>query len=215
MQGSFTNNSTDGKIAFSATFPTSKEIVVDTDDAFGGSDNYTLYFNLKMTGTNGWENRFGIRLTKGTGESVVGFYFFQKDQGAIEVGALRGKIDFNGNSGETSSVLNASMFVNGLEMKAVREQNKATLYAKIGGEWTKISEQTLAGGDGAIGFSASQGSFEYTDVALDVKPLENKMFSLMLKDGEGSALADETEVIITDPRGQSVTKKVEIGRAHV
>lgn len=208
LQGSFTNNSTDGKIAFSATFPTSKEIVVDTDDAFGGSDNYTLYFNLKMTGTNGWENRFGIRLTKGTGESVVGFYFFQKDLGAIEVGALRGKIDFNGNSGETSSVLNASMFVNGLEMKAVREQNKATLYAKIGGEWTKISEQTLAGGDGAIGFSASQGSFEYTDVALDVKPLENKMFSLMLKDGEGSALADETEVIITDPRGQSVTKKV-------
>lgn len=206
LQGSFTNNSTDGKIAFSATFPTSKEIVVDTDDAFGGSDNYTLYFNLKMTGTNGWENRFGIRLTKGTGESVVGFYFFQKDQGAIEVGALRGKIDFNGNSGETSSVLNASMFVNGLEMKAVREQNKATLYAKIGGEWTKISEQTLAGGDGAIGFSASQGSFEYTDVALDVKPLENKMFSLMLKDGEGSALADETEVIITDPAGNRLRK---------
>ena len=100
------------------------------------------------------------------------------------------------------------MFANGLDMKAERKQNTATLYAKIDGEWTKIAEQTLAGGKGAIGFSASAGDYEITDFALDVKPLEDKTFSLTLKDGEGSALADETEVIITDPRGQSVTKKV-------
>lgn len=205
--GSFTNSSTDDKIAFSATYPTSKEIAVDTGTAFGGSVNYTLYFNLKMTGTNGWENRFGIRLTEGTGESVVGFYFFQKDLGAIEVGALRGKIDFNGNPGETPSVLNASMFVNGLEMKAVREQNKATLYAQIGGKWEKVSaEVTLSGGYGALGFSASQGTFEYTDVALDIKPAEDKTFSLTLKDGEGNALSEGTTVLLTNPRGETVSK---------
>lgn len=205
--GSFTNSSTDDKIAFSATYPTSKEIAVDTGTAFGGSVNYTLYFNLKMTGTNGWENRFGIRLTEGTGESVVGFYFFQKDLGAIEVGALRGKIDFNGNPGETPSVLNASMFVNGLEMKAVREQNKATLFAQIGGKWEKVSaEVTLSGGYGALGFSASQGTFEYTDVALDIKPAEDKTFSLTLKDGEGNALSEGTTVLLTNPRGETVSK---------
>lgn len=204
--GNLTSNSTDDKIAFTAAFSVSKEVVVNTGTAFGGSVNYTLYFNLKMTGTNGWENRFGIRLTEGTGESVVGFYFFQKDRGAIEVGALRGKIDFNTNGGEVASTLNASMFVNGLEMKAVREQNKATLYAKIGGEWTKISEQTLSFGYGALGFSASQGTFEYTDVALDIKPAENKTFSLTLKDGEGNALSEGTTVLLTNPRGETVSK---------
>ena len=204
--GNLTSNSTDDKIAFTAAFSVSKEIVVNTGTAFGGSVNYTLYFNLKMTGTNGWENRFGIRLTEGTGESVVGFYFFQKDLGAIEVGALRGKIDFNTNGGEAASTLNASMFVNGLEMKAVREQNKATLYAKIGGEWTKISEQTLSFGYGALGFSASQGTFEYTDVALDIKLAEDKTFSLTLKDGEGNALSEGTTVLLTNPRGETVSK---------
>ncbi len=204
--GNLTSNSTDDKIAFTAAFSVSKEVVVNTGTAFGGSVNYTLYFNLKMTGTNGWENRFGIRLTEGTGESVVGFYFFQKDLGAIEVGALRGKIDFNTNGGEAASTLNASMFVNGLEMKAVREQNKATLYAKIGGEWTKISEQTLSFGYGALGFSASQGTFEYTDVALDIKLAEDKTFSLTLKDGEGNALSEGTTVLLTNPRGETVSK---------
>lgn len=205
--GNLTSNSTDDKIAFTAAFPVSKEVVVNTGTSFGGSVNYTLYFNLKMTGTNGWENRFGIRLTEGTGESVVGFYFFQKDLGAIEVGALRGKIDFNGNPGETPSVLNASMFVNGLEMKAVREQNKATLYAQIGGKWEKVSaEVTLSGGYGALGFSASQGTFEYTDVALDIKPAEDKTFSLKLKDGEGNALSEGTTVLLTNPRGETVSK---------
>lgn len=185
----------------------SKEVVVNTGTSFGGSVNYTLYFNLKMTGTNGWENRFGIRLTEGTGESVVGFYFFQQDQGAIKVGALRGKIDFNTNGGEAASTLNASMFVNGLEMKAVREQNKVTLYAKIGGKWEKVSaEVTLSGGYGALGFSASQGTFEYTDVALDIKPAEDQTFSLTLKDGEGNALSEGTTVLLTNPRGETVSK---------
>ena len=205
--GTLTDDSTDDKIAFTAAFPVSKEVVVNTGTSFGGSVNYTLYFNLKMTGTNGWENRFGIRLTEGTGESVVGFYFFQQDQGAIKVGALRGKIDFNTNGGEAASTLNASMFVNGLEMKAVREQNKVTLYAKIGGKWEKVSaEVTLSGGYGALGFSASQGTFEYTDVALDIKPAEDKTFSLTLKDGEGNALSEGTTVLLTNPRGETVSK---------
>ncbi len=205
--GTLTNDSTDDKIAFTAAFPVSKEVVVNTGTSFGGSVNYTLYFNLKMTGTNGWENRFGIRLTEGTGESVVGFYFFQQDQGAIKVGALRGKIDFNTNGGEAASTLNASMFVNGLEMKAVREQNKVTLYAKIGGKWEKVSaEVTLSGGYGALGFSASQGTFEYTDVALDIKPAEDQTFSLTLKDGEGNALSEGTTVLLTNPRGETVSK---------
>ena len=205
--GTLTDDSTDDKIAFTAAFPVSKEVVVNTGTSFGGSVNYTLYFNLKMTGTNGWENRFGIRLTEGTGESVVGFYFFQQDQGAIEVGALRGKIDFNTNGGEAASTLNASMFVNGLEMKAVREQNKVTLYAKIGGKWEKVSaEVTLSGGYGALGFSASQGTFEYTDVALDIKPAEDQTFSLTLKDGEGNALSEGTTVLLTNPRGETVSK---------
>lgn len=205
--GTLTDDSTDDKIAFTAAFPVSKEVVVNTGTSFGGSVNYTLYFNLKMTGTNGWENRFGIRLTEGTGESVVGFYFFQQDQGAIKVGALRGKIDFNTNGGEAASTLNASMFVNGLEMKAVREQNKVTLYAKIGGKWEKVSaEVTLSGGYGALGFSASQGTFEYTDVALDIKPAEDQTFSLTLKDGEGNALSEGTTVLLTNPRGETVSK---------
>ncbi len=205
--GTLTDDSTDDKIAFTAAFPVSKEVVVNTGTSFGGSVNYTLYFNLKMTGTNGWENRFGIRLTEGTGESVVGFYFFQQDQGAIKVGALREKIDFNTNGGEAASTLNASMFVNGLEMKAVREQNKVTLYAKIGGKWEKVSaEVTLSGGYGALGFSASQGTFEYTDVALDIKPAEDQTFSLTLKDGEGNALSEGTTVLLTNPRGETVTK---------
>ena len=205
--GTLTDDSTDDKIAFTAAFPVSKEVVVNTGTSFGGSVNYTLYFNLKMTGTNGWENRFGIRLTEGTGESVVGFYFFQQDQGAIKVGALRGKIDFNTNGGEAASTLNASMFVNGLEMKAVREQNKVTLYAKIGGKWEKVSaEGTLSGGYGALGFSASQGTFEYTDVALDIKPAEDQTFSLTLKDGEGNALSEGTTVLLTNPRGETVSK---------
>ena len=205
--GTLTDDSTDDKIAFTAAFPVSKEVVVNTGTSFGGSVNYTLYFNLKMTGTNGWENRFGIRLTEGTGESVVGFYFFQQDQGAIKVGALRGKIDFNTNGGEAASTLNASMFVNGLEMKAVREQNKVTLYAKIGGKWEKVSaEVTLSGGYGALGFSASQGTFEYTDVALDIKPAEDQTFSLTLKDGEGNALSKGTTVLLTNPRGETVSK---------
>lgn len=205
--GTLTDDSTDDKIAFTAAFPVSKEVVVNTGTSFGGSVNYTLYFNLKMTGTNGWENRFGIRLTEGTGESVVGFYFFQQDQGAIKVGALRGKIDFNTNGGEAASTLNASMFVNGLEMKAVREQNKVTLYAKIGGKWEKVSaEVTLSGGYGALGFSVSQGTFEYTDVALDIKPAEDQTFSLTLKDGEGNALSEGTTVLLTNPRGETVSK---------
>ena len=205
--GTLTDDSTDDKIAFTAAFPVSKEVVVNTGTSFGGSVNYTLYFNLKMTGTNGWENRFGIRLTEGTGESVVGFYFFQQDQGAIKVGALREKIDFNTNGGEAASTLNASMFVNGLEMKAVREQNKVTLYAKIGGKWEKVSaEVTLSGGYGALGFSASQGTFEYTDVALDIKPAEDQTFSLTLKDGEGNALSEGTTVLLTNPRGETVSK---------
>lgn len=205
--GTLTDDSIDDKIAFTAAFPVSKEVVVNTGTSFGGSVNYTLYFNLKMTGTNGWENRFGIRLTEGTGESVVGFYFFQQDQGAIKVGALRGKIDFNTNGGEAASTLNASMFVNGLEMKAVREQNKVTLYAKIGGKWEKVSaEVTLSGGYGALGFSASQGTFEYTDVALDIKPAEDQTFSLTLKDGEGNALSEGTTVLLTNPRGETVSK---------
>lgn len=205
--GTLTDDSTDDKIAFTAAFPVSKEVVVNTGTSFGGSVNYTLYFNLKMTGTNGWENRFGIRLTEGTGESVVGFYFFQQDQGAIKVGALRGKIDFNTNGGEAASTLNASMFVNGLEMKAVREQNKVTLYAKIGGKWEKVSaEVTLSGGYGALGFSASQGTIEYTDVALDIKPAEDQTFSLTLKDGEGNALSEGTTVLLTNPRGETVSK---------
>ena len=205
--GTLTDDSTDDKIAFTAAFPVSKEVVVNTGTSFGGSVNYTLYFNLKMTGTNGWENRFGIRLTEGTGESVVGFYFFQQDQGAIKVGALRGKIDFNTNGGEAASTLNASMFVNGLEMKAVREQNKVTLYAKIGGKWEKVSaEVTLSGGYGALGFSASQGTFKYTDVALDIKPAEDQTFSLTLKDGEGNALSEGTTVLLTNPRGETVSK---------
>ena len=205
--GTLTDDSTDDKIAFTAAFPVSKEVVVNTGTSFGGSVNYTLYFNLKMTGTNGWENRFGIRLTEGTGESVVGFYFFQQDQGAIKVGALRGKIDFNTNGGEAASTLNASMFVNGLEMKAVREQNKVTLYAKIGGKWEKVSaEVTLSGGYGALGFSASQGTFEYTAVALDIKPAEDQTFSLTLKDGEGNALSEGTTVLLTNPRGETVSK---------
>ena len=205
--GTLTDDSTDDKIAFTAAFPVSKEVVVNTGTSFGGSVNYTLYFNLKMTGTNGWENRFGIRLTEGTGESVVGFYFFQQDQGAIKVGALRGKIDFNTNGGEAASTLNASMFVNGLEMKAVREQNKVTLYAKIGGKWERVSaEVTLSGGYGALGFSASQGTFEYTDVALDIKPAEDQTFSLTLKDGEGNALSEGTTVLLTNPRGETVSK---------
>ena len=205
--GTLTDDSTDDKIAFTAAFPVSKEVVVNTGTSFGGSVNYTLYFNLKMTGTNGWENRFGIRLTEGTGESVVGFYFFQQDQGAIKVGALRGKIDFNTNGGEAASTLNASMFVNGLEMKAVREQNKVTLYAKIGGKLEKVSaEVTLSGGYGALGFSASQGTFEYTDVALDIKPAEDQTFSLTLKDGEGNALSEGTTVLLTNPRGETVSK---------
>ena len=205
--GTLTDDSTDDKIAFTAAFPVSKEVVVNTGTSFGGSVNYTLYFNLKMTGTNGWENRFGIRLTEGTGESVVGFYFYQQDQGAIKVGALRGKIDFDTNGGEAASTLNASMFVNGLEMKAVREQNKVTLYAKIGGKWEKVSaEVTLSGGYGALGFSASQGTFEYTDVALDIKPAEDQTFSLTLKDGEGNALSEGTTVLLTNPRGETVSK---------
>lgn len=205
--GTLTDDSTDDKIAFTAAFPVSKEVVVNTGTSFGGSVNYTLYFNLKMTGTNGWKNRFGIRLTEGTGESVVGFYFFQQDQGAIKVGALRGKIDFDTNGGEAASTLNASMFVNGLEMKAVREQNKVTLYAKIGGKWEKVSaEVTLSGGYGALGFSASQGTFEYTDVALDIKPAEDQTFSLTLKDGEGNALSEGTTVLLTNPRGETVSK---------
>lgn len=203
--GTLTNNSTADKIAFDAMFSVSKEVVVDTGEAFGEADTYTLYFTLKMT-ANAWENRFGIRLTEGTGESAVGFYLFQKGEGKIEVGALRGKIDFNTNGGEAASALNASMFANGLNMKAERKQNSATLYAKIDGTWTPISTITLAGGNGALGFSASQGSFEYTNVALDVKPLENKTLSLTLKGGDGNALAEGTSVSLTDPRGTTVSK---------
>ncbi len=209
-QGSFTNSSTDDKVAFSATYPTSKEIAVDTGEALDVSDSYAVYFTMKATSVTGWQQRIGIRIAEGTGESTVGFFLYHKDNGEIHVGALSGKIDFDaqGNSTVVKSALTIDMFANGLDMKAERKQNTATLYAKIDGEWTKIAEQTLAGGKGAIGFSASAGDYEITDFALDVKPLEDKTFSLTLKDGEGSALADETEVIITDPRGQSVTKKV-------
>ena len=209
-QGSFTNSSTDDKVAFSATYPTSKEIAVDTGEALDVSDSYAVYFTMKATSVTGWQQRIGIRIAEGTGESTVGFFLYHKDNGEIHVGALSGKIEFDaqGNSTVVKSALTIDMFANGLDMKAERKQNTATLYAKIDGEWTKIAEQTLAGGKGAIGFSASAGDYEITDFALDVKPLEDKTFSLTLKDGEGSALADETEVIITDPRGQSVTKKV-------
>ena len=205
--GNLTNNSTDDKIAFNAAFSVSKEVVVDTGDAFGTADCYTLYFNLKMTGTNGWENRFGIRVTEGTGESTVGFYFFQKDDGAIEVGALRGKIDFNANGGEAKSTLNANMFVNGLKMKVVREHDTAKLYAKTDGTWGKpIFTVTLGGYDGALGFSASQGTFEYTDVSLDVKPLVKKTLTLTLNDGNG-AFAENTDVKLTNYRGETQTVK--------
>lgn len=208
-QGSFTNNSTADKIAFDATFPTSKEVVVDTGDTLANAPSYTLYFTVKATSVTGWAQRIGIRIAAGTENQTVGFFLYHKDNGEIHVGPLWGKIDFNdqGNNGLTvKSDLNISMFANGLDMKAERKQNSATLYAKLDGTWTPINTVTLSGGSGALGFSASAGSFEYTNVALYVKPLENKTLSLTLSDGDGNALAEGTSISLTDPRGTTVSK---------
>lgn len=202
--GTLTNNSTADKIAFTAQFPVSKEVAVEADSKLEAAAAYTLFFNLKMTETKGYENRFGLRLTDGSGDSAVGFYFFQKNNGAIEVGALRGKIDMDKNGGEVASSLNASMFASGLAMKAVCEQTTAKLYAYIGGEWKLISTQTLSG-KGKIGFSASQGTFEYTDVALAIAENENKTLSLALSDNNG-ALGGGISVKLTNYRGETVTQ---------